>query len=197
MSQHSRTSTIFARATAVGALVVAASGLLVGCGSDDSTATSTPSTTSVEVQSSASTQSGSATQSGVAPSSAIASPSTSTSAPVTSPGTAATAPPEQPQPVPGGFPGPSEVPTSPEGQKFLDALKSKGITPATDGTMAVSTADFICQAKAEGKSDSDVLVFVTAMVGTEATAAGQQLSQEQASANAKIYLDVAHASYCK
>ena len=116
---------------------------------------------------------------------------------MTSPGEAATAPPQQPEEVPGDFPGPAEVPVSAEGQKFLDALKSKGIEPAADGTMAVSTADFICQAKAEGKSDAEAMVFVTAMVGTEASAAGQELTQEQATANAQTYMDVAHATYCK
>jgi hypothetical protein len=191
MPQHSRISTTFRRAIAVGALAVAASGLLVGCGSDDSTATSNPSTSAAT----------SAAASNSAPSSASAAPSPSATAsatpPVTSPGEAATAPPQQPEEVPGDFPGPAEVPVSAEGQKFLDALKSKGIEPAADGTMAVSTADFIGQAKAEGKSDAEAMVFVTAMVGTEASAAGQELTQEQATANAQTYMDVAHATYCK
>ncbi|GAF43447.1 DUF732 domain-containing protein [Rhodococcus wratislaviensis] len=191
MPQHSRISTTFRRAIAVGALAVAASGLLVGCGSDDSTATSNPSTSATT---SAAASSSAESSASAAPS---ASASASASAPVTSPGEAATAPPEQPEEVPGDFPGPAEVPVSAEGQKFLDALKSKGIEPAADGTMAVSTADFICQAKAEGKSDAEAMVFVTAMVGTEASAAGQELTQEQATANAQTYMDVAHATYCK
>ncbi|MFC9765339.1 DUF732 domain-containing protein [Rhodococcus jostii] len=191
MPQHSRISTTFRRAIAVGALAVAASGLLVGCGSDDSTATSNPSTSATT---SAAASSSAESSEPAAPS---ASASASASAPVTSPGEAATAPPQQPEEVPGDFPGPAEVPVSAEGQKFLDALKSKGIEPAADGTMAVSTADFICQAKAEGKSDAEAMVFVTAMVGTEASAAGQELTQEQATANAQTYMDVAHATYCK
>jgi len=191
MPQHSRISTTFRRAIAVGALAVAASGLLVGCGSDDSTATSNPSTSATT---SAAASSSAESSASAAPS---ASASASASAPVTSPGEAATAPPEQPEEVPGDFPGPAEIPVSAEGQKFLDALKSKGIEPAADGTMAVSTADFICQAKAEGKSDAEAMVFVTAMVGTEASAAGQELTQEQATANAQTYMDVAHATYCK
>ncbi|MDJ0415246.1 DUF732 domain-containing protein [Rhodococcus opacus] len=191
MPQHSRISTTFRRTIAVGALAVAASGLLVGCGSDDSTATSNPSTSATT---SAAASSSAESSASAAPS---ASASASASAPVTSPGEAATAPPEQPEEVPGDFPGPSEVPVSAEGQKFLDALKAKGIEPAADGTMAVSTADFICQAKAEGKSDAEAMVFVTAMVGTEASAAGQELTQEQATANAQTYMDVAHATYCK
>ena len=190
MPQHSRISTTFRRSIAVGALAVAASGLLVGCGSDDSTATSNPST-------SATTTSAAVSSSAESSASAAPSVSASASAPVTSPGEAATAPPEQPQEVPGDFPGPSEVPVSADGQKFLDALKAKGIEPAADGTMAVSTADFICQAKAEGKSDPETMVFVTAMVGTEASAAGKELTQEQATANATTYMDVAHATYCK
>ncbi|MDV7084514.1 DUF732 domain-containing protein [Rhodococcus sp. IEGM 248] len=191
MPQHSRISTTFRRAIAVGALAVAASGLLVGCGSDDSTATSNPSTSATTTAPASSSAESSAS---AAPSASASAPA---SAPVTSPGEAATAPPEQPEEVPGDFPGPSEVPVSAEGQKFLDALKAKGIEPAADGTMAVSTADFICQAKAEGKSDAEAMVFVTAMVGTEASAAGQELTQEQATANAQTYMDVAHATYCK
>ncbi|AHK27702.1 MULTISPECIES: DUF732 domain-containing protein [Rhodococcus] len=191
MPQHSRISTTFRRAIAVSALAVAASGLLVGCGSDDSTATSNPSTSATTTAAASSSAESSAS---AAPSASASAPA---SAPVTSPGEAATAPPEQPEEVPGDFPGPSEVPVSAEGQKFLDALKAKGIEPAADGTMAVSTADFICQAKAEGKSDAEAMVFVTAMVGTEASAAGQELTQEQATANAQTYMDVAHATYCK
>ena len=191
MPQHSRISTTFRRSIAVGALAVAASGLLVGCGSDDSTATSNPSTSAAT---SAAASSSAESSASAAPSASASAPA---SAPVTSPGEAATAPPQQPEEVPGDFPGPAEVPVSAEGQKFLDALKSKGIEPAADGTMAVSTADFICQAKAEGKSDAEAMVFVTAMVGTEASAAGQELTQEQATANAQTYMDVAHATYCK
>ena len=191
MPQHSRISTTFRRAIAVSALAVAASGLLVGCGSDDSTATSNPSTSAAT---SAAASSSAESSASAAPSASASAPA---SAPVTSPGEAATAPPQQPEEVPGDFPGPAEVPVSAEGQKFLDALKSKGIEPAADGTMAVSTADFICQAKAEGKSDAEAMVFVTAMVGTEASAAGQELTQEQATANAQTYMDVAHATYCK
>ncbi|MFE5701188.1 DUF732 domain-containing protein [Rhodococcus koreensis] len=191
MPQHSRISTTFRRSIAVGALAVAASGLLVGCGSDDSTATSNPSTSA---PTSAAVSSSAESSASAAPS---VSASASASAPVTSPGEAATAPPAQPEEVPGDFPGPSEVPVSADGQKFLDALKAKGIEPAADGTMAVSTADFICQAKAEGKSDAEAMVFVTAMVGTEASAAGKELTQEQATANATTYMDVAHATYCK
>ncbi|MCQ4120505.1 DUF732 domain-containing protein [Rhodococcus tibetensis] len=187
MPQHSRISTTFARALATGAIAVAASGLLVGCGSDDSTATSTPSATTTAAPTSSATESSAPATSG----------SATSSAPVTSPGQAATAPPEQPEEVPEDFPGPSEVPVSADGQRFLAALKDKGIEPAADGTMAVSTADFICQSKAEGKSDSDTMVFVTAMVGSEAAAAGKELSQEQASADAQTYVDVAHATYCK
>ncbi|AWK70558.1 DUF732 domain-containing protein [Rhodococcus oxybenzonivorans] len=188
MPQHLRISTTFARALATGAIAVAASGLLVGCGSDDSTATSTPSAT---------TTTAAATSSATESSAPAPSGSATSSAPVTSPGQAATAPPEQPEEVPGDFPGPSEVPVSADGQRFLAALKDKGIEPAADGTMAVSTADFICQSKAEGKSDADTMVFVTAMVGSEAAAAGKELSQEQATADAQTYVDVAHATYCK
>ena len=63
--------------------------------------------------------------------------------------------------------------------------------------MALSTADYICQAKAAGKSDEDVMVFVTAMVGSEASAAGSEISPEEATAQAQTYVDTANAVYCQ
>lgn len=191
MPLFSRAHNTFARAIAVGALSIATGGLLVACGSDDSTATSNPTSSAASASASASAS---------AESSSSASPETSASEsaspPVTSPGEAATAPPEQPQEVP-GFPGPTEVPVGDAGAKFLEELKKKGITPAGDGTMAVGTADFICASKLEGKADADTMVFVTAMVGSESSAAGEELTADQAAADAKTYLDVAHATYCK
>ncbi|WP_072689121.1 DUF732 domain-containing protein [Rhodococcus marinonascens] len=186
MAQHSRFGTTFGRKIAVAALAIAAGGLLVACGSDDVTATSSPSASATT-----------SAAGSVDESSTSEAPDAGASAPVTSPGEAATAPPAQPEALPEEFPGPDQVAVSGDGQRFLDALKSEGIEPAIDGTMAISTADFICQAEAEGKSDSDTMVFVTAMVGTEASAAGRELTQEQVTADAQTYVDVAHATYCR
>ena len=184
MSHFSRTRSALARTVATSALVVAAGGLLVACGDDDSSATGDPTTTSA------------------------AATTTTTKAPVSTPadgGTAApaapaggsTAPVEQPQPVPSGFPGPTEVPIDPRGQAFLDGLRKEGITPAGDGLIAVSTADYICAAKAQGSSNEEITTFVTAAVGSEASASGQEISPEQAGKNAGIYIQVAQAEYCR
>ncbi|MCJ0949274.1 DUF732 domain-containing protein [Rhodococcus erythropolis] len=179
MSLFSGNRNTCARAIAVGALALATGGALVACGSDDSTATSNPVTTTSAAASS---------------SSGSASATTTASAAPTSPGAAATAPPEQPQSIE-GFPGPTVVEVSPEAQKFLDGLKAKGITPAGDGSIAVNTANYICAAGPQ--TDDEVLTFVTAFVGQEASAEGKQITPEQAGANAQIYIDVANATYCK
>ncbi|MEV0947141.1 DUF732 domain-containing protein [Rhodococcus sp. NPDC049939] len=189
MAQHSRMGTTLGRRIAVGAVAIAAGGLLVACGGDDVTATSTPTV-------SATTTAAESTDENAAADAPEAEAEESTPAPVESPGQAATAPPTQPESLPEDFPGPDEVPVSGDAQRFLDALKSAGIDPAIDGTMALSTADFICQAAAEGQSDEETMVFVTAMVGTEASAAGREITHEQAEADARTYMDVAHATYC-
>lgn len=171
-----RFRTSAARGVLACALALGAGGLLAACGGDDATVTSTPTPTSTLTS---------------------AASDSSEPAPVTTPGEAATAPPSEPAPVPGDFPGPAEVPVSSEGQAFLDALRAKGIETAGDGSIAVSSADYICQAKREGLSDSDTKIFVTAMVGTEASASGVEVTPEDADQRAQIYIDVAHAEYCK
>ncbi|OYD67568.1 DUF732 domain-containing protein [Rhodococcus sp. OK302] len=185
MSLFSGNRNTFARAIAVGSLALATGGLLVACGSDDSTVTSTPVTSSVVASSSSAAPS----------SSASASTTTTVSAPPTSPGAAATAPPEQPQSIE-GFPGPTNVEVSPKAQAFLDGLKAKGITPEGDGSIAVNTANYICAANVQGTSDAEVLALVTAVVGSAAPD-GTAITPEQATANAQIYIDVANATFCK
>ncbi|AOW93789.1 DUF732 domain-containing protein [Rhodococcus sp. WMMA185] len=191
MAQHSRIGTIAGRKVAIGAMALAAAGLLAACGSDDVTATSTPSA-STTTSAAESADEGAAADAPDAPDAGESTP-----APVTSPGEAATAPPSEPEALPEDFPGPDQVPVSGDGQRFLDALRDAGIEPSGDGSTAISTADFICQAEAEGQSGSVTMVFVTAMVGTEASAAGRQLTDEQAAADAQTYVDVANATYCK
>ncbi|RVW02158.1 DUF732 domain-containing protein [Rhodococcus xishaensis] len=169
-----------ARNLAVGALSLVAGGLLVACG-NDSSATGSPTTTA-----------------------AAQSPST---APETDGMTDEAQEPmdeqsmndaldEQPQALPSDFPGPTEIAVSSSGQAFLDALKREGITPAGDGVIALSTADYICAAQQQGGSDAAVTTFVTAAVGSEASAAGQELTPEQAGKNAEIYIRLAKAEYC-
>lgn len=185
------TRSSLARAIAVGATTLAACGLLAACGSDDSTATGNPTVTTAPVASAA-PSTGAAP---AAPQSTSVVAGTGAPAPVTSPGAAATAPPEQPSPVP-GFPGPMNVPTEARDQVFLGALKAAGITPAGDGSMAISTANYICAARAAGSKPEEINTFVTASVGSEAVAAGIQLTEEQARHNAQAYIQAAQTHYC-
>lgn len=177
--------TTLARTLSMGVLAVAAGGLLVACGSDDSTATGTPSTTSVAAESTS------------AEATTSASETTTSEAPVTSPGEAATAPPEQPQPVPEDFPGTTEAPIDAKGQAFLDELKKGGITPAGNGEIAISTANYICSAQSQGVAADEISTFVTANVGVEASASGTQMTAEQAGEAAQVYITAAQNTYCK
>ena len=159
-----------ARTLSLGVLAVAASSMLVACGSDDSTATGAPTSTTTAA----------ATTTEASSSTSAAESTTTTVAPTTSPGEAATAPPEQPQAVPDDFPGPTESQIDNRGQRFLDELKSKGVTPAGNGDIAVSTANYICAAQAQGVAADEITTYVTANVGVEASAAGTQMNETQA-----------------
>ncbi|MFI8569578.1 DUF732 domain-containing protein [Rhodococcus sp. NPDC078407] len=174
-----------ARTLSLGVMAVAASSMLVACGSDDSTATGAP--TSTTTAAATTTESSSTTSAA----------ESTTAAPTTSPGEAATAPPEQPQPVPDDFPGPTESQIDDRGQSFLDELKKQGITPAGNGDIAVSTANYICAAQAQGVTADEISTFVTANVGVEASAAGTQMNETQAQEAAQTYIAAAQATYCR
>lgn len=184
MSHFSRTRSALARTVAVGALSLVAGGLLVACGDDDSSATGSPTTTT----SAASTTS---------PKAAAKSGASQASEAPVAPSEESEAQAEQPQAVPSGFPGPTEVAVSPRAQAYLDELEKEGITPVAGGVIAISTADYICAAKEQGSSQQEITTFVTAAVGSEASAAGQELTTEQAGKNAEVYIRVAQAEYCK
>ncbi|MGU3437326.1 DUF732 domain-containing protein [Actinomycetes bacterium M1A6_2h] len=170
-----------------GAFVLLAGASLAACGSDDSSASSTPSFTSSATSAAVTT----------APSSTPQTSSTSsTSVAPTSPGAAATAP-EQAEPVPSGFPGPTEAANvDARGQAFLGELKAKGVTVAGNGEIAISTANYICAAKQQGVPNDQISTFVTANVGSEAAASGTEITAEQAGATAQTYIDAASAKYC-
>ncbi|MBJ7350005.1 DUF732 domain-containing protein [Rhodococcus sp. 14-2483-1-1] len=174
-----------ARTLSLGVLAVAASSMLVACGSDDSTATGAPTSTTTAAATTTET------------SSTTSAAESTTAAPTTSPGEAATAPPEQPQPVPDDFPGPTESQIDDRGQSFLDELKKQGITPAGNGDIAVSTANYICAAQAQGVAADEISTYVTANVGVEASAAGTQMSETQAQQAAQTYIAAAQATYCR
>ena len=180
MTRNSLTRTL-----SLGVFAVAASSMLVACGSDDSTATGAPTSTT------------SAAETTTEASSTTSEAPTTTAAPTTSPGEAATAPPEQPQPVPDDFPGPTESQIDTRGQSFLDELKKQGITPAGNGDIAVSTANYICAAQAQGVAPDEISTYVTANVGVEASAAGTQMTETQAQQAAQTYIAAAQATYCR
>ncbi len=173
------------RTLSMSVLAVAAGGLLVACGSDDSTASGSPSTTSTTTQAAVTSADESET-----------SESPDAPAPV-SPGAAATAPPEQPQPVPEDFPGPTETQIDDRGQNFLDELKKNGVTPAGNGEIAISTASYICSARSQDVPADEISTFVTANVGVEASASGNQITAEQAGETAQIYIKAAENTVCK
>ncbi|WP_374198321.1 DUF732 domain-containing protein [Rhodococcus sp. BP-316] len=176
----------FATTVAPAMLAVAAGALLTACGGDDSSASSTPSLTSSATAAATTTE---------APTSTSASATSTSPGATTSPGAAATAP-DEAEPVPSGFPGPTEVPIDARGTEFLDALKSRGVTVAGNGDIAIGTASYICAAQSEGVADDQVLTFVTANVGAEASASGATISAEDASRTAQTYVDVARSTYC-
>lgn len=176
--------TSLARTLSMGMLAVAAGGLLVACGSDDSTATGTPSTTTTTSAASSSSE-------------PTTTEPSSSAAPTTSPGEAATAPPEQPQPVPEDFPGPTEAPVDARGQAFLDELDKNGVTVAGNGEIAISTATYICSAQSQGVPADEISTFVTANVGVEASASGTQMTAEQAGETAQVYITAAQNTLCK
>jgi hypothetical protein len=167
-------STALKRTFAAAVIATAACGLVAGCG-DDSTATSTP---TVELTTTKPPQSSS-------------SDSPDGSSAVTSPSAAATAPPEKPQPVPSGFPGPTgtAAPTAAD-KAFLEALEKGGITPTPEN--ARSIGGYICNAIKQGSSPEEITTFVTAFVGT--TPESTKLEPGDA---AKVYIDAAKSTYCK
>lgn len=163
-------------------LATAAGALLTACGGDDSSASSTPtpSATTTAAQSSSEAPSGST------------SASATTTASVTASGAAA----EEQEAVPSGYPGPTEVPRDPRANAFLDALRSDGVAVAGNGDIAIGTANYICAAQSEGVAADQITTFVTANVGAEASAAGTEISAEDAAATAQKYIDAARSTYC-
>lgn len=185
-----RTRSRSTRVVGACAAALTAAALLGACGSDDSTATSTPSATT---SAAAASTSASATTTKAAEASGAE--STEADAPVTTPGEAATAPPAEPQTAP-GFPGPTEVPTDERDAAFLDALRAEGVEPSGDGSSAINTANYICGAIAQGGTDTEIKTIVTALVGSDAVAAGVEITEEQAAQTADVYIATARSTYC-
>ena len=76
-------------------------------------------------------------------------------------------------------------------------MRKQGVTPAGNGDIAVSTANYICAAQAQGVTADEISTFVTANVGVEASAAGTQMNETQAQEAAQTYIAAAQATYCR
>ncbi|MFC3433980.1 DUF732 domain-containing protein [Nocardia seriolae] len=162
---------------------VAAAGLLAACGSNDSTAKSTPTLTTTKAATAPTTP-------------AAGAPSaTEQQPPQAAPDSAtATSSPERPQPVPSQFlTTPSGSPALSDKEKgFLDELKKAGITPGSSD-IAITAANLVCQGKAENAPQDQIVTYVTAIAGSDPSFDPSKMSVEQAG---KIYYDVASKSYC-
>lgn len=117
-------------------------------------------------------------------------PSPTVSAPAIS---AQTPPPEPPSERPQPVPPPTDAPqVSGRDQAFLDGLRQRGINPSSND-IALTTAQYICQSKASGVPDDQIVTFVNAMAGSDPGFDPQKMPVEQAG---KAYVDVATATYC-
>lgn len=174
--------TLLVRALAAVSFAAVSVGVLAGCGSDDSTASSTPTLTTAA-------GSGSPTVPPLA--TGIEVPD------YTTPSVAATAPPETPESVPSGFPGPTEVPPLDDrGRAFLAELEDRGVAYADGGNIAISTANYICAAKQGNVADAEILAYVTGMAGVEAGLTGATPTEADAAKSAQVYIDAATTTYC-
>ncbi|MVU79725.1 DUF732 domain-containing protein [Nocardia sp. ET3-3] len=161
---------------------IAAAGLLAACGSNDSTAKSTPTLTTTSAASAAPTTP------------AAGSPSTTDQAAPQPAPDSATSSPERPQPVPSQFlTTQSGSPALSDKEKgFLDELKKAGITPGSSD-IAITAANLVCQGKSENAPQDQIITYVTAIAGSDPSFDPSKMSVEQAG---KIYYDVASKSYC-
>ncbi|MET7769157.1 DUF732 domain-containing protein [Nocardia sp. NPDC005366] len=167
------------------ALAIAATGLLAACGDNDSTASSTPTltNTTTAAPSSAPTSAAAGSTQPQSPTSETAPQATETE----------TAVPERPQPVPNEAPPQDTSNLSDKDRKFLDALKAKGITPASSD-IALSIGAYVCQGVAAGASEADLTTFVNAMAGSDPSFDPSKMPVETAG---KIYIDTAEQTYCQ
>ncbi|GGC64789.1 hypothetical protein IEU95_11145 [Hoyosella rhizosphaerae] len=78
-------------------------------------------------------------------------------------------------------------------ERYLGELRRAGVQPVGDGTYALSTADYVCAAQADGVPRDVMLINVMAMVGLEQQRAG---NSEPGNDVADTYIDVAERHYC-
>ncbi|RMI34209.1 DUF732 domain-containing protein [Nocardia stercoris] len=165
------------RGKVFGTLVaLAAAGLLAACGSNSSSASSTPSLKPSVTTSAAA----SSTPASVEPGdSGTPAPEPTTTQSV-----------ERPAPAPAGTP--AAAPLTPKQQGFLDALKKNGVNPSqTD--IAISAAEYICQAKAANAPADQMQTFVNAIAGQDPNYDPQKMPIDQAG---NAYISAATSAYC-
>ncbi|WP_227997933.1 DUF732 domain-containing protein [Nocardia australiensis] len=165
------------------AVAIAATGLLAACGGNDSTASSTPTLSHTTTATQAPAASSSANETGgQAP------------APESTQQTSPEAEPERPQPVPtDAGPPADESNLTDKDKKFLDALKTQGISTSSPD-IALSIGSYVCQGVAAGASEQDLTTFVNAMAGSDPSFDPAKMPVEKAG---KIYLDTAKQTYCQ
>ncbi|MGW4530241.1 DUF732 domain-containing protein [Nocardia sp. NPDC004340] len=155
---------------------LAAAGLLAACGSNDSTAKSTPTLSATKTTAAAS---------------GAATPSADQQAPSAAPDGGTT---QRPEPIPSQFlttpPGSPALTDKEKG--FLEELKKAGITPGSSD-IAITAANLVCQGKAENAPQDQIITYVTAIAGSDPAFDPAKMSVEQAG---KTYYDVATKSYC-
>ncbi|MBJ8346246.1 DUF732 domain-containing protein [Antrihabitans sp. YC2-6] len=150
-------------------------GFVSGCGDDDATASSTPSTAEATT---------------AVDGTPVPGAGDNPVNPTTEPGAAATAPPEVPQTVPPGFPGPqTQAQTNPRDQALVAELGRGGITQTPESASAIGGA--ICRGIQEGTPVEEINTIVLAAVGTDPEST--RLSPED---TVRVYVDAAKKTYC-
>lgn len=186
------------RAPFVAVAAVAIGLLVAGCGGNDASSDEVTTTSLAETTTSQSAEPSSAGTE--TPPADVSTPAPESPA-VPAPAQPAEPAPAQPAPAPAdpgaaGAPPAAPGPADDRGQAYVATLRERGMPVVDDGDLAISTANYICTAQTQGEDPQLVTTYVTAMVGSEASAAGVTLTDEQAAANAATYIEVATATYC-
>jgi hypothetical protein len=155
--------------TAIAALAAA---VLAGCGSSNDSTASGASTTSVS-------STASAAESGAA--AAPAAPNAAGPSGSASGGQAA------PQTRP---------PLGPKEQAYLTALKKAGITPS-DADSEINVARYICAAVKQNAPADQLAAIVDAVAGSDAKAAGKNVTDEDVKTLGATYINTAKSTYCQ
>lgn len=181
------------RASLTAATAVLALGVLLSACGDDSTSSEATATSLPEISTSTSADPGTDASSSAAETAPEQAGTTATDAPAEGAAPESAAPEAAPAP---DQPAADAAPASDRGAAFVNGLRDRGIAVLDNGDLAVSTAEYICTAQTQGVDAEQINTYVTALAGSEASAAGVTLTEEEAAANAATYIEVANATYC-